>query len=255
MRTPLVVANWKMNKTNSEASDFFDRLTANEEAFSSIEIVICPSFVALERAKSLLNESVIKIGAQNIYKENKGPFTGEVAALMIAPFCSYVILGHSERRKYFNETYADVKQKVNLALNYNIKPIICVGEILEERGKNLAEQVVKKQLETAIGSLSKELVRNIVIAYEPIWAIGTGVSDQPEESNLICSEIRKFLIELFDNEISETIRILYGGSITTENIDSFVKMPEVDGALIGGTSLNIESFLKIIESVKSNFQE
>ena len=255
MRTPLVVANWKMNKTTSEAVDYLSKLKEKENLFSGVEVVICPSFVVLEKAKSLLEGSVIQLGAQNIYQEEQGAFTGEVSAAMIAPYCSYVILGHSERRKYFHETYLDVEQKIILALNHGIKPIICVGEDLEERNNNQTAEVVRTQLTQSLESLSGEQIKNIVIAYEPIWAIGTGLADQPEETNLVCHEIRQLLTELFNKETSEEVRILYGGSITQDNISSFIQMPEIDGALIGGTSLNVEAFIKIIEIVKEHYKE
>ena len=252
MKNPLVIANWKMNKTNKEASDFFNKLKENEESISDVEVVICPSFVAIRELNALKENSKIKIGAQNINKEEKGAFTGEVSVAMIDPFCDYVILGHSERRKYFNETYSNVKQKTILALNHQIKPIICVGENLEERGKDLTEYIIRKQLEIVLESLSKEIAREIVIAYEPVWAIGTGVADQPEETNLVCSQIKKFFTELFDSETAKNIRILYGGSVTVNNIASFIQMPGINGALIGGTSLEFEPFLEVVKIIKEN---
>jgi triosephosphate isomerase (TIM) len=253
-RTPLVVANWKMNKTSKEASSFLTELLANEEAISGVEVVICPSFVFLEKLKSLSAGSSIKVGAQNIFKEEKGAYTGEVSIPMVAPFCSYVILGHSERRKYFGEEYTDVRRKALLALDHGVRPIICIGENLKEREKGVTDYVVRRQLEEALESFSKEVAQSLVIAYEPIWAIGTGKADRPEDSNLACTEIRKFLAELFDSEIAQKVRILYGGSITQDNIISFIKMPEIDGALIGGTSLDIKVFLEIIKLVKANYQ-
>lgn len=254
MRVPLIVANWKMNKTNKEVSDFLAKLLANEEVISDIDVVICPSFVSLDSSKSLLAQSSVNIGAQNIYQEIEGAYTGEVSAEMITPFCSYVILGHSERRKYFKETYKEVRKKALLALDQNIKPIICVGEQLKDREKGIAEYVVRKQLEEALESFSKEVAQSLVIAYEPIWAIGTGKSDNPEESNLVCKQIRQFLIELFDDEAAKKMRILYGGSVIPENIISFIKMAEIDGALVGGASLDFEQFLKIIKLVKANYK-
>ncbi len=253
-RIPLVVANWKMNKTNKEASDFLGKLLQNEEAISDIDVVVCPSFVSLDSSKSLLAQSSVKIGAQNIYQEPEGAYTGEVSAQMIAPFCDYVILGHSERRKYFGENYSQVRKKALLALDQDIKPIICVGEELKDREKVTAEYVVRKQLEEALESFSKEVAQSLVIAYEPIWAIGTGKPDNPEESNIVCKQIRQFLIELFDNEAAKKIRILYGGSATPENIVPFIKMAEIDGALVGGASLDFEQFLKIIKLVKANYK-
>lgn len=255
MQIPLVVGNWKMNKTNQEAYDFLSKLKENEDLLSSIDIVICPSFLALEKSRALLLDSKIHLGAQNIYKEEKGAFTGEISVLMIKPYCSYVILGHSERRKYFNETYADVKEKLRLALDYQIKPIICIGENLEERNKDLTEFVVRKQLEASLISLSKEVIKDIVIAYEPIWAIGTGIADQPEETNLVCNQIRKFLTEVYNKETADKVRILYGGSVTVENISSFTEMPGIDGFLIGGTSLNLIAFLEIIKLIKKNINQ
>jgi len=253
-RIPLVVANWKMNKTNKEASDFLGKLLKNEEAISDIDVVVCPSFVSLDSSKSLLAQSSAKIGAQNIYQEPEGAYTGEVSAKMITAFCDYVILGHSERRKYFGETYSQVRKKALLALDQDIKPIICVGEELKDREKGLTEYVVRKQLEEALESFSKEVAKSLVIAYEPIWAIGTGKPDNPEESNSVCRQIRQFLSELFNDEVANKIRILYGGSITPKNIASFIKMVEIDGALIGGTSLDFNSFLEIIKLVKNNYK-
>jgi triosephosphate isomerase len=253
-RISLIVANWKMNKTNKEASDFLGKLLKDEEAISDVEVVVCPSFVALDSSKSLLVQSSVKIGAQNIYQEPEGAYTGEVSAEMIAALCDYVILGHSERRKYFGETYQEVRKKALLALDQDIKPIVCVGEEIKDREKGLTEYVVRKQLEDALESFSKKVAQGLVIAYEPIWAIGTGKPDNPEESNLVCRQIRQFLSELFNDEVANKIRILYGGSVTPENIVPFIKMVEIDGALIGGTSLDFNSFLEIIKLVKNNYK-
>lgn len=248
-RKPIVAGNWKMNMTTSEAVEFVASFKNLAESLSeTVDIIICPPFVSLEKVSSILADSSIYSGAQNIHWEDSGAYTGEISAKMLKDIgVKYVIIGHSERRQYFGETDEVVESKVLTALKNNLMPIICIGETLEQREDGLVEKVINKQLTKAISSINIEQAKNITIAYEPIWAIGTGINANPEDANEAAGLIRKILNERFEN-IANSIRIQYGGSVTSDNFNEFMRQKEVDGALVGGASLKLDEFFKITKT-------
>ena len=244
MRVPLIAGNWKMNTTVDEAVALVYKMINELEGIKNVEQVVCPPFISLAAVAEILKDSSIKLGAQNLYFEDKGAYTGEVSPLMLADLCEYVIIGHSERRQYFNETDEIVNRKVKAALKAGIKPILCIGEKLEENEAGKTAKVVSQQLESALGGVDR--LRSIVIAYEPVWAIGTGKSATGEQANKTIGLIRQKIASLFGKETAQNLSILYGGSVTADNIAEFVKQPEVDGALVGGASLKAEQFISIV---------
>ena len=244
MRIPMIAGNWKMNTTVSEAVKLVNELRQELDAIDNVEKVLCPPFISLVTIGELIKRSSIKLGAQNLYFEEKGAYTGEISSLMLAELCDFVIIGHSERRQYFNETDEIVNKKVKAALKVGLRPILCIGERLEQNEAGLTAEVVTKQLRSAligIGHLSK-----MVIAYEPVWAIGTGKAATGEQANQTISLIRHDISQLYDKEIALDLRILYGGSVTADNATEFMQQPEIDGALVGGASLKADQFLSII---------
>ena len=245
MRTQLIAGNWKMNTTIAEASALVEAMKEKLDIIEGVEKVICPPFISLASIKQLLQGSSIKLGAQNMYFEEKGAYTGEVSPLMLSGICEFVILGHSERRQYFGETDEVVNKKVHAALKAGLTPILCLGEKLEEMEARKTEEVVTRQVNGALKGI--ESPQGLVIAYEPIWAIGTGRAATPEEANITIAVIRKTLSQLYGDGIALETRILYGGSVTADNIFEFVIQPEIDGALVGGASLKAEEFLSIVE--------
>jgi len=245
VRTPLIAGNWKMNTTIAEASALVEAMKDRLDIIEGVEKMICPPFISLASIKQLLQGSSIKLGAQNMYFEEKGAYTGEVSPLMLSGICEFVILGHSERRQYFGETDEVVNKKVHAALKAGLTPILCLGEKLEEMEARKTEEVVARQVNSALKGI--ESPQGLVIAYEPIWAIGTGRAATPEEANITIAVIRKTLSQLYGNGIALETRILYGGSVTADNIFEFVIQSEIDGALVGGASLKAEEFLSIVE--------
>lgn len=245
MRTPLIAGNWKMNTTLAEASALVEEIKERLDIIEGVEKVLCPPFVSLASIKKLLHGSSIKLGAQNIYFEEKGAYTGEVSPLMLSGICEFVILGHSERRQYFGETDEVVNKKVHAALKAGLTPILCLGEKLEEMEARKTEEVVTRQVNGALKGIQSP--QRLVIAYEPIWAIGTGKAATAEEANITIAIIRKTLSQLYGDGIALETRILYGGSVTADNIFEFVIQPEIDGALVGGASLKAEEFLSIVK--------
>ena len=245
MRTQLMAGNWKMNTTIAEASALVEAMKEKLDIIEGVEKVLCPPFISLASIKQLLQGSSIKLGAQNMYFEEKGAYTGEVSPLMLSGICEFVILGHSERRQYFGETDEVVNKKVHAALKAGLTPILCLGEKLEEMEARKTEEVVTRQVNGALKGI--ESPQGLVIAYEPIWAIGTGRAATPEEANITIAIIRKTLSQLYGDGIALETRILYGGSVTADNIFEFVIQPEIDGALVGGASLKAEEFLSIVE--------
>ncbi|AJC73187.1 triosephosphate isomerase [Pseudothermotoga hypogea DSM 11164 = NBRC 106472] len=239
-----------MHKTNEEAKLFVNRLI-NDLAGKRFKIVVCPPFVSLTDVVEITRGTNISIGAQNCHFERSGAFTGEVSAAMLKAIgIEYVIVGHSERRKYFNETDEMINRKVKSVLSEGMKPILCVGETKEEREKGLTFCVVEMQIRHALYGLSRQEVENIVIAYEPVWAIGTGVVAKPEQAQEVHRFIRKLLSELYDTKLAESIPILYGGSIKPDNFFAIMAQPDVDGGLVGGASLD-EQFVKLAQIVQS----
>jgi triosephosphate isomerase len=214
-----------------------------------VENVICPPFTALKTAADLLKNIEIGLGAQNMHWENAGAFTGEVSPPMIAELCDWVILGHSERRQYFSEDDQTVNKKVKAALAYNLTPIVCIGETLEENEAQLTKEVVSRQLRGGLAGITLKMGTRFVIAYEPVWAIGTGKSATPSDVNLVHGEvIRPIINELFGESVGLKTRVLYGGSVKPENAVDFFNQPEIDGALVGGASLNASDFVAITRS-------
>ena len=243
---PLMAANWKMNMDMKEAVSFIDRFKVLIKNIKKNEIVICPPFTLLYEFKKLLNKTNIILGAQNMYFEEKGAFTGEISALMLKDIgCEYVILGHSERRQYFNENDRLINQKIKTALRHNLKPILCVGETLGQKTSNQTTKIIKNQLLNCLNTIDGSAMKNIVIAYEPVWAIGTGKNATPEQAEEVHKFIRGLLSSMYNQRVSNNTRIIYGGSVKESNIKNLMKMKNINGALVGGASLDAKGFGKI----------
>lgn len=245
MRTPFIAGNWKMNTTVAQASTLVAEMRERLDRVEGVEKVLCPPFISLATIGELLRGTSIKLGAQNMYFEEKGAYTGEVSPLMLSQLCEFVILGHSERRQYFAETDELINKKVGAALKIGLTPILCVGEKLEEKEAGETAEVVARQVRGALEGI--ESPQGLVIAYEPIWAIGTGKAATPPESNDTTGLLRRTVAQLYGEEFAQGVRILYGGSVTASNIAGFMEQPEIDGALVGGASLKAEEFLSIVE--------
>ncbi len=247
MRTPVIAGNWKMNKTVREAEEFVKAVRSELDSIEGVEKVICPPFTAISAVARLVEGTSIKVGAQDVFWEDRGAYTGEISPVMLKEFCQYVIVGHSERRKYFGETDEHVNRKVKAALAHGLIPIVCVGENLEENEAGLTEEVVVRQVKGALAGLLPSEAEKVVIAYEPVWAIGTGKPATPEGAQaVIGGVVRPLLAELFGKEAAEKIRIQYGGSVDPSNIGGFVAQPDIDGALVGGASLRPKDFVEIV---------
>lgn len=245
MRIPLIAGNWKMNTTASEAERLVLEMLEKLDRIEKVEKVICPPFVSLVGIGMMLQGSSIKLGAQNMHFEAKGAYTGEISPVMLRELCEFVILGHSERRWYFGETDDIVNKKVKAALAHSLKPILCVGERLNENEAGRTEEVVNRQVRAALNDVGP--VRDLVIAYEPVWAIGTGKAAGGAQAAATIRFIRDVVGKLWNRSMAQDLRILYGGSVTDGNIGEFVSHPEIDGALVGGASLKVEEFLGIVE--------
>ena len=251
MRTPIIAGNWKMNKTEAEALALVRVLMQRVRSFSGVEVLICPPFTSLSTLYKLLVSSPIQLGAQNISDQPSGAYTGEISAAMAAEFCTHVILGHSERRAYYGENNMLINKKLQAALVAGLIPVFCVGEVLSERDAGQAANVINSQLQEGLSGIHIEDPADIVIAYEPVWAIGTGRSASASEvSELIASVIRPSIAGLWGENISQGIRVLYGGSVNPDNAGGFFSQTEIDGALVGGASLSAEKFLGIIETTQ-----
>jgi triosephosphate isomerase len=249
MRTPMIAGNWKMYETEDEALVLASDIRKRLKNMTGVTVILCPPFTSLSPVRKAIQDSFILLGAQNMYWEEKGAFTGEVSPpMLLAAGCRYVILGHSERRGYFSETDQSVNAKLKSALKFGLSPIVCVGEKLEQREANKTEQIVETQVEGAFAGLNAQQAAATVVAYEPVWAIGTGKTATPEQANDVHVLIRKLLGLRFGKDIADRINILYGGSVKPENSRELLAMPEIDGALVGGASLNAESFEKIVRS-------
>jgi triosephosphate isomerase len=246
-RLPFIAGNWKMNKTVAEAIDLVKQLKASLSGVEGVEVAVAPPFTALSAVQKELEGSPIQLAAQNLFWEEKGAFTGEIAPPMLKEAgCDYVILGHSERRQFFGETDETVNRKVRAALSQGLKVIFCIGETLKEREEGRTFAVIERHVPGGLKDIRKEEMRNIVIAYEPVWAIGTGKTATPEQAEEVHRFIRKKLVELYPKEIAEGVRIQYGGSVTPENIKGLMGQKNIDGALVGGASLKSETFSKIV---------
>ncbi len=248
MRVPLIAGNWKMNNTIDESLDLAKSLIKFSNDFDkNREILICAPFTALYALKNVLQGSKIKLGAQNMYFEESGAYTGEISAIMLKDIgVDYVLIGHSERRQYFNESDELLNKKIKTALKFNIKPILCVGETLEQREANVEKETVKAQIINGLNDINIDCLKDIVIAYEPVWAIGTGKTATSEQANEIISYIRSVIKELYNENVSENIIIQYGGSVKGSNASEIMSQSDIDGALVGGASLKAEEFIKII---------
>lgn len=245
-RTPLIVANWKMNTTLAEAQALAGAVVPDIDAIPGVEKVLCPPFISLGAVADIARGTSVGVGAQNMYFEEQGAFTGEVSALMLKDLCGYVILGHSERRSLFRETDEGVARKAVVALAHGISPIVCVGETAHERQSDRADGVVSSQVRQGLARTAFD--PRIVVAYEPIWAIGSGLPATAEIANEMCGLIRRELNTKFGAEGAAAIRILYGGSVTSKNIAEYTGRPHVDGALVGGASLQAAEFAGIVRN-------
>jgi len=244
-RTPLIAGNWKMNTTIEEAVNLIKTMQLQLHKVQGVEKVICPPFVSLANARVIVRGSTVKLGAQNMYYEEKGAYTGEISPLMLEGLCDYVILGHSERRQYFGETNEVINKKLKAAVNHALKPILCIGETSEENEAEQTREVLGKQLIDCSDRLY--FMSGMVIAYEPLWAIGTGKNASGDEANRTIGFIRQFVARLHGSGIANTVRILYGGSVTAANIGEFMHESEIDGALVGGASLKANDFVNIVK--------
>ncbi len=246
MRKPFIMGNWKMFKTTKEAVAFADEFKKLFQS-SDVQAGVCAPFTQLSALKEAFKGTDIKVGAQNMHFAENGAYTGEISADMLNELeIEYCIIGHSERRQYFNETDESVNKKLHTAFKHNITPILCVGEVLEERDAGKEFEVVKKQTVAALSDLTAEQVASLVIAYEPVWAIGTGRNATPEQANEMCGYIRKVAEDLYGDEVSEKVIIQYGGSVKPANASELMNMEEIDGALVGGASLVPADFIEIV---------
>lgn len=249
MRTPFIAGNWKMNKTVDEAVELVRELRRLVIDVDTVEMAVCPPFVALSAVADALRGSKIKVGAQNMFWEEKGAYTGEISGAMLKGLAECVIIGHSERRQYFGETDETVNKRVKAALNKGLQPIVCVGETLAQYEAGETAQVVSGQVRRGLDGLTVEQAKSIVIAYEPVWAIGTGKAATGAGANsVVALNIRGPLSEMFGEDTAQAIRVQYGGSVTPANIVEFMSMPDLDGALVGGASLKANDFAEIIKS-------
>lgn len=245
----IIAANWKMHKTAAETAAFCHTLRKYENDFAGVEVLICPPFTALATAAAALEGSSLRLGAQNMHFEQQGAFTGEIAAPMLLEYgAEYVIIGHSERRHLMGEDDKLIRQKLRAALDSGLKPILCVGETDKEREQGLTEKVINKQMAGALEGLEPGKTANLVVAYEPVWAIGTGKAASPDDAEGAALLIRRFLQEKVGDKALAGLRIQYGGSVKADNIGSFVALPSVQGALVGGASLDADTFSALIRA-------
>ncbi len=253
---PFIAGNWKMHKTVPEAVDLVKELDEEGGKLEKAQLVVIPPFTALKEVSKALEGSIIQIGAQNLYWEDQGAFTGEVSAPMLKDVgCTYVVIGHSERRQYFGETNETVNKKIKAALKHGLTPIMCIGESLEEREDGQTMTKVKTQIAEGLQGLGTEDIRQIILAYEPIWAIGTGRTATPDQAQEVHRFIRESLSEKHGNDVASCAIILYGGSVKPENTLSLLKEKDINGALVGGASLKAESFIGIAKEAIKAYEE
>jgi triosephosphate isomerase (TIM) len=251
MRRKFIAGNWKMNTSRAEGVALATALAAKLGSSANVDVAVCPPSLYLEAVGQAIKGSAVALGAQNCHYEAKGAFTGEISPQMLRDIgCTYAILGHSERRQIFKETSQDVNRKVLAVLRAGLLPIVCVGETLEERQGGKTAAVVREQIEGSLAALTAEQMVKIVIAYEPIWAIGTGVVATPEQAEEVHSDLRKLLEVRYNSQVASSIRIQYGGSVNAENAATLLGQPNIDGALVGGASLKAETFLAIVAAAK-----
>jgi len=248
MRTPIIAGNWKMHKTIAEAVLLARQIREAVADVEGVDVVLCTPFTALSAVEDVITDSKVGLGAQNMHFEDQGAFTGEVSPLMLKGWCDYVIIGHSERRQYFAETDEGVNKKIKAALKHHIIPIVCVGENLDQNEAGETVSFVGGQVKAAFVGLSADDAVKVVVAYEPIWAIGTGKTAQPEDANRIIKEaVRSVLAGIYGDDVAQKIRIQYGGSVNPGNIEAIMSQPEIDGALVGGASLKADSFETLVK--------
>ncbi|MDM5315227.1 triose-phosphate isomerase [Fictibacillus sp. b24] len=250
MRKPIIAGNWKMNKTLSEARSFVEEVKGLVPSAEAVDSVICAPALFLDCLADEAEGTPLAIGAQNMHFEESGAFTGEISPVMLKDLnVQYVILGHSERRELFGETDELVNQKTHAAFKHGLTPIVCVGETLEQREADKTKNVVKEQTEKSLSGLTDEQMKQTVIAYEPVWAIGTGKTASSEDANEVCAYIRSVVADQFSQDVADAVRIQYGGSVKPDNIKELMGMSDIDGALVGGASLEPKSYLQLLEGV------
>jgi len=250
MRKTIIAGNWKMYKTITEAIELANGLKRELFKIDSeiVDTVLCPAFTALSEVSEVIADTDIQLGAQDVHWEEEGAFTGEVSCKMLKDAgCTFVIIGHSERRQYFGETNETVNKKLKAALKNAIFPIVCVGETLEEREKGLTFKVLDDHVKNGLKDISEEEIARVVIAYEPVWAIGTGKTATPQQAQEVHKYIRDLLVKMYNKDVAEALRIQYGGSVKPDNIAELMLQPDVDGALVGGASLKVDSFASIVK--------
>ncbi len=247
MRKPIIAGNWKMNKTIGEAVQMVEELKLLTAKFTSVDIVVAPSFTALAAIANAIDDTNIALSAQDMYWVDSGAFTGETSPIMLKDAgCEYVIIGHSERRQYFAETNETVNNKLKAAHEYGLIPIVCVGEKLDEREAGITEEVIKGHVVNGLAGINEEDIQETIIAYEPVWAIGTGKTATPEQAQEVHAFIRGLLKDIYSSDIAANVRIQYGGSVKPDNTVDLIAQPDIDGALVGGASLQADSFAQII---------
>jgi len=252
MRRPFVAGNWKMFKTVAEARLLITELLPGLTTIHGVDIVLCPPFTSILPVAALLEGTTIGVGAQNMHWETSGAYTGEIAPPMLAEFCKYVILGHSERRAYFGETDASVNRKIQAAFDHGLVPIMCVGETLAENEAGITREVVTRQMREGLDGIEPHSIGSLVIAYEPVWAIGTGRAATADGANTVIADIiRAVLAQMYGDELAEMVRILYGGSVKANNAGEFFRYADIDGALVGGASLKASEFIPIVKAAVS----
>jgi len=253
MRKIIIAGNWKMNKTTVEAIELANGLKRDLYDIDAIGIIVCPPFTAIDEVAEVVYQTNIGLGAQNMHWEDAGAFTGEVSAPMLKELgCDYVILGHSERRQYFHETNEIVNKKIRSALKHGLTPIVCVGESLEEREAGRTFDVIRDHVTNSLKGLDKEEIKKVIVAYEPVWAIGTGKTATPDQAQEVHRFIRDLLEKAYTREIADEITIQYGGSVKPGNIKELISQKDIDGALVGGASLDVESFAEIVKGAQVN---
>lgn len=248
MRTPVIAGNWKMNKTVAEAVSLASEIKEKVAGVENVKIIVCPVFTAVKSVADVLKGTNVKVGAQDMYWETSGAYTGEVSGeMLLEAGAEYVIIGHSERRQYFGETNETVNKKLKKALSIGLKPIVCIGETLADREAGTTEAVVGKQVKEGFVGLTAEEMKGTIIAYEPVWAIGTGKTATAEQAEAVHAFVRNLVGELWDKETADAVIIQYGGSMKPENVASLLAQPDIDGGLIGGAALKADSFEKLVK--------
>ena len=247
-RLPLIAGNWKMNTTVADAVALVQAMRTDLERITGVEQVVCPPFVSLDAVHRELEASPIQVGAQDVFWEEKGAYTGEISPAMLTPLCRYVIIGHSERRQYFGETDETVNRKLQACLRHRLLPIVCVGETLAEREAGQTDAIVERQVRGGLAGLTA--CPGLVIAYEPIWAIGTGRASTGADAEVVIRRIRAVVSDLLGESVAQITRILYGGSVSSANVAEFLRYTEIDGGLVGGASLRADEFVAIVRSTQ-----